>query len=166
MKYYFSSVITAFFIIALISCEKESDISQKAESPVQAQGQFFHSVSSDEYAKSTPRVKRMIDQIDAAVNALDVLSNNKDFNNYEAIVSVSSDPKNMFSNSIIISASEEKSAARAAAPDHKCLICGVRSAYDCIDEINDYMDANHKNELDIHIKRVTRNGDKCIELTY
>jgi cell division protein FtsX len=167
MKTYLSTCVVVLLLFFIVSCEKNEEITQTSNNNVQVQGQLFQSVKPDEYAQSSPRVKRMIDQIDAAVNALNVMSKNKDFTNYEAVISVSKDPDNKFSNSIIISASEDQSNARVgAAPDHKCTICGVSSAYQCINEIQDYMDANHKNELDIHIKRVTIKGDDCVLVTY
>ena len=159
------SVVFAL-VLGFFSCEK-SDPEAATDSMKTEQSQLFHSVTEKEYAGATLLQKRIIDQIDASVNALNIMAHNKEFANYEAIASVSSDASDKFSNSIIIApvenvTSQSTSRARMASGGD-CHICGVRSAYASVRAAEKYMDDHHKDLLDVHI---VRKADGCVDVHY
>lgn len=164
MKKSIACIVMFASVLGFLSCEK-SEPETVTSSVKTEQGQLFHSVTAQEYANATALEKRIIDQLDASVNALNIMAKNKDFANYEAIFAVSKDPNAKFSNSIIIARREKVSNANAreAAPDGKCHICGLSSAYSCVREVEKYMESHHTNEIDVHVKRTS---DGCVDVTY
>jgi hypothetical protein len=116
-------------------------------------------VTEDEYNNATEFEKRMINQIDAAIAALDVLNKNKDNSNLSAIVSISKNVKNNFSNAIIISKIENNK--EEITFSGSCSVCGVRSAYSCLKKLE--ADDSLGNTFDVH---VTRQSNGCVSLTW
>lgn len=130
----------------------------------------FKSLPEKEYQAASPFIKRLIDKLDASVTALNMIKKNSSVQ-YEATFIISIDENKIFNNSLVISPIENnKSNASSniksfseSAPDGKCHICGVRSAYSCIQEVEKYMDQKHTNEVDVHVKRA---ADGCADITY
>ncbi len=154
--------------LLIYSCSDDNNVVETKEN-YNEKGMLYKSVTSDEYLKATDLEKRFIDQIDAAVNSIDILKKNNPSLNYEAIISIDKDAKNKLTNSIMIGlvdnsldAQSDKN-ARKAAPDGKCHVCGLSSAYSCVKEIGQYMDSHHTNTVSATI---TRGSDGCVDIAY
>lgn len=162
-------IFAVFFLIFLSSCTKNENVSN-VDSTIASKEMVFKSVTEKEYQEATPFTKRLIDKIDASANALNIIEKNSSVQ-YEATFIISIDENKIFNNSLVISPIENnKSNASSniksfseSAPDGKCHICGVRSAYSCIQEVEKYMDQKHTNEVDVHVKRA---ADGCVDITY
>lgn len=139
-------IITTFVLIFLSSCTKNENVSN-IDSNITSKEMVFKSVTEKEYEEATPFTKRLIDKIDASANALNIIEKNSSVQ-YEATFIISTDENKIFNNSLVISPFENNTSnARSniksfseSAPDGKCHICGVRSAYSCIQEVEKYMD--------------------------
>lgn len=108
--------ITSFFISC--SNEKETD---KTKIETSLNTKEFKIVTDDEYNRSTDQEKKLYDKINASVMALDVLKSD----DMEAIISVSKNDDDKFSNVIIIAKSESSNSITARAGS--CKFCGVAS---------------------------------------
>lgn len=108
--------ITSFFISC--SNEKETD---KTKIETSLNTKEFKIVTDDEYNRSTDQEKKLYDKINASVMALDVLKSD----DMEAIISVSKNDDDKFSNAIIIAKSESSNSITARAGS--CKFCGVAS---------------------------------------
>jgi len=166
MKSLFLFISLSCTLLCIVSCEKNESAVQKPSSTI-AKTELYHSVTEGEYKKASQFTKRLIDQVDAAVNSLDIISKNKNVLPYEAIININKNSNNKLSNFVTIAPLDEsgdsESNARVAAPDGKCHFCGLKSAYSCIAEVEEYMDKNHKDEIDVHVKRTS---DGCVDITY
>lgn len=116
--------------------------------------------TEEEYNKASDFGKRMINQIDASIAALDVLKDNEDNKDLVAIVSISKNKNDKFRNAILISKIDE-----GDQPDNvlhgSCKVCGIRSAYACLEKIEN--DDSLGNEFDVHVKRL---GNGCIAVSW
>lgn len=115
-------------------------------------------VTEEEYNSANDFDRRMINQIDAAIAALEVLKENADNSDLSAIVSVSKNKNNAFSNAIIIAKEELSNDEEVKA---SCEVCVVRSAYSCLKKITN--DESLGDEFDVHVKRKS-NG--CVEISW
>lgn len=164
VKIIFSTIIISSL---LFSCSKEKALVTKTTYIENAA--VYKSVTKAEYLNATALEKRFIDQIDGAVNALDILKKNNPQQDYIAIVSIDKDPNNKLSNSILIGIAESKNTdikadvAADPAPDGKCHICGLMSAYSCISEVEKYMEAKDQDSISATI---TRTADNCVDIKY
>lgn len=160
---FFAITISAF----LGSCAKDKPLTTKTSYPENTS--VFRSVTKEEYLNATPLERRFIDQIDGAVNTLDLMKKNNPQQEYEAIISIDKDPNNKFHNSILIGIVEKKSSGIQTdsepdpAPDGKCHVCGLSSAYSCIKEVEKYMDAKN---IDSISATITRTADNCVDIVY
>ncbi|MBT0553063.1 hypothetical protein N4Q47_09555 [Riemerella anatipestifer] len=111
-------------------------------------------VSEIEYHSSNDFMKRIINYIDATISALNLLDTD-----VEAILSISRDKNNYFSNSILISKIEELSSPKEVYKG-SCQVCGVSSAYSCVRKIS--KDKSLGDEFNV---RVRRKGN-CVELSW
>lgn len=171
MKFLTKSIQAVSFLCAMFlvySCSEDKTLVE-TKSIYKEQTSLYKSVTSDEYLNATDLEKRFIDQVDAAVNSIDILKKNNPSLDYEAIVRINKDPKNKLNNSIMIGLVDNSSDAidsknaRVAAPDGKCHVCGLRSAYSCISEVEEYMDKKHTNTV---TATVTRSADGCVDISY
>lgn len=160
---FFAITISTF----LGSCAKDKPLTTKTsytEKP-----SVYKSVTKDEYLRATALQRRFIDQIDGAVNALDLLKKNNPNQEYEAILTIDKDPNNKFHNSILIGIVEKKSSGMQTdaepdpVPDGKCHVCGLSSAYNCIKEVEKFMDTKNKDSISATI---TRMADNCVDIIY
>jgi hypothetical protein len=140
-------VITSFFI----SCSDEKDTDKTETSLVTKE---FKIVTVDEYNRSTDQEKKLYDKINASVMALDILKSD----DMEAIISVSKNGDDKFSNAIIIAKSESNNSLTARTAGN-CKVCGVSSAYSCLKKMQKEVSSD---EFDVHVKR---NGD-CVILSW
>jgi nicotinate-nucleotide pyrophosphorylase len=76
----------------------------------------------------------------------------------EAIISVSKNGDDKFSNAIIIAKSEINNSLTARTAG-SCKVCGVSSAYSCLKKLQKEVSSD---EFDVHVKR---NGD-CVTLSW
>lgn len=102
----------------------------------------------------------MINQIDASIAALYVLKDNEDNKDLVAIVSISKNKKNKYKNAIIFSKYDNGDQPDEALHG-SCKVCGIRSAYACLEKIED--DDSLGNEFNVHIKRL---GNGCISVSW
>lgn len=168
MKRYQSSLLFATIcVLFLFSCTKDKALVTRTaylENPA-----VYKSVTKEEYLKASILERRFIDQIDGAVNALDILKKNNPQQEYVAIITIDKDPNNKLHNSILIGIAENKNddmktdADSDPAPDGKCHICGLISAYSCISEVEKYMDAKNQDSISATI---TRSADNCVDIKY
>ena len=141
-------IITSFFI----SCSDEKDTNTtKIENSLVTQE--FKIVTADEYNRSTDQEKKLYDKINASVMALDILKSD----DMEAIISVSKNADDLFSNAIIIAKSESSNSLTARGGS--CKVCGVSSAYSCLKRMQKEVTSD---EFDVHVKR---SGD-CVTLSW
>jgi hypothetical protein len=160
----FSSIIISSL---LLSCSKEKALVTKTT--YLENSAMYKSVTKAEYLKASALEKRFIDQIDGAVNALDILKKNNPQQDYVAILTIDKDPNNKFHNTILIGIAESKNtdiktdADAEPAPDGKCHICGLMSAYSCINEVEKYMDSKNQDSISATI---TRTADNCVDIKY
>ena len=154
-------------MLSLYSCNDNNIVETKAN--YKEQTILYRAVTSDEYINATDLEKRFIDQIDAAVNSIDILKKNNPSLNYEAIVSIDKNSKNKLTNSVLIGLVDDSSDvrnsknARVAAPDGKCHVCGLSSAYSCAKEIGQYMDSRRTDTISA---TVTRDSNGCVDIVY
>lgn len=162
---------TIFFAITISamlgSCTKDKPLTTKTSYPENSS--VFKSVTKEEYLNATPLERRFIDQIDGAVNALDLMKKNNPQQEYEAILTIDKDPNNKFHNSILIGIVEKKlsrietDAEPEPVPDVTCHLCGLSSAANCIKEVEKIMEAQNKDSISATI---TRTADNCVAISY
>jgi hypothetical protein len=156
----------SLILISLNSCDKNETQINESISTIEtntSSNPIYYSTTKKEYSQATPFTKRLINQVDAAVNSLDLLSREPSTVKYEAIISIHKNPENKFSNFVAIAPVENSSNNLLSKPDGKCHICGAISVYSCINEVQTYMDARNLDEIEIHVKRST---DGCVDITY
>lgn len=162
---------TIFFAITISailgSCTKDKPLTTKTSYPENTS--VFKSVTKEEYLNATPLERRFIDQINGAVNALDLMKKNNPQQEYEAILTIDKDPNNKFHNSILIGIVEKKlrrietDAEPEPVPDVTCHLCGLSSAANCIKEVEKIMEAQNKDSISATI---TRTADNCVAISY
>ena len=168
MKKYQSSLLFATIsVLFLFSCTKDKALVTRTTYLENAG--VYKSVTKEEYLKASILERRFIDQIDGAVNALDILKKNNPQQDYVAIITIDKDPNNKLHNSILIGIAENKNddmktdADSDPAPDGKCHVCGLISAYSCISEVEKYMDAKNQDSISATI---IRTADGCVDIKY
>lgn len=156
----------SMILILLISCDKnDSQINgavatNKKTAPSNT---IYYSTSEKEYAQASPFTRRLINQVDAAVNSLNLLTRQPSVVKYEVIISINKNPENKFSNFVSIVPFDNSLNSFVLKPDGKCHICGMGGAYSCIKEVETYMETHNLDEIDVHVKR---SSDGCIDITY
>ncbi len=162
-------VLFVLLILVIPACNTDKEIEPHTEKENLSKiSTLFKSVKPEEYKKASYFQKRLINQIDAAVNALDILSQDTHIQ-YEAMVSVSKNVNEKFSNSLLIAPIESShettntKSARVSEADGKCHVCGMTSAWSCIKEVEEYMNKKSLDEIDVHVKRTS---DGCVDITY
>jgi hypothetical protein len=153
MKFINLGLLTLLVIISFfIGCSDEKD-ADKTKIEASLTTQEFKIVTDDEYNRSTEQEKKLYDKINASVRALDALKSE----DMEAIISISKNGEDKFSNAIIIAKSESDNSLTAKAGS--CKVCGVSSAYSCLNKIQKEVASD---EFDVHVKR---SGD-CVTLSW
>lgn len=172
MKNYQSSYLKNIFFalsasILLFSCSKEK--AMETRTTYLENAAVYKSVTKEEYLKATVLEKRFIDQLDGAVNALDIMKKNNPLQEYVAIITIDKDPNNKIHNSIQIGIAETKNndiqidTDPESAPYGNCHVCGLVSAYNCISELEKYMDSKNQDTMSASI---TRTIDGCVGIKY
>jgi hypothetical protein len=158
-------VIVVALMTMFVSCDKNDMTNNPAELKVQDNTITYTScVSSAEYKNATSVEKKIINQVDGALAAMELMKRDNSTIELNAIISVSLNSENSYSNSIIVSKDEistqEKVKQNATTSSRSCKVCGLSSAYDCVKKIS--KDMASKDEFDVHVKR---DGD-CVVLSW
>ncbi|MFV0390766.1 MAG: hypothetical protein ACK5KP_02605 [Paludibacteraceae bacterium] len=161
-------IIYGFIIVAitLVACDKNDLSTNPAEIKVQDNTISYTScVSMDEYENASSIEKKIINQIDGALVAMELMKRDDSSIELDAIISISSDPENGFSNYMIITKSEPsvRDNLKQDAPaesSHSCEICNVKSAYSCVKQI--IKDTESLTEFDVHVERI----GGCVKLSW
>lgn len=163
MKIFF--YLLAIVAVTLVSCDNSELSTNPAEVKVQDNTISYTScVSSDEYKDASAIEKKIINQVDGALAAMKLMKRDDSSVELNAIISVSLDSHNNYSNSIIVSKDEtstiQKVKQNASASSRSCKVCGLSSAYDCVKKIS--KDMASQTEFDVHVKKA---GD-CVVLSW
>ncbi len=131
----------------------------------------FRSVTEKEYQAASPFIKKLIDKIDATINALNIIKADSSVE-YEAYLWISMDvkkePIQLFKNALLISPieSEQTDSMDKATSFEKATvkfkICEPRASFALIKAIEAYMIKNKEDGLTISINTL---GD-CVEISY
>jgi hypothetical protein len=131
----------------------------------------FRNVTEKEYQAASPFIKKLIDKIDATINALNIVKADSSVE-YEAYLWISMDEKKetiqLFKNALLISPieSEQTDSMDKATSFEKATvkfkICEPRASYTLIKAIEAYRVKNKEDALTVAIKSV---GD-CVEISY
>ncbi len=132
---------------------------------------LFRSVTEKEYQAASPFIKRLIDKIDASINALNIIKKDSSVE-YEVYLWISMDEKKetiqLFKNALLISPIESSQAdtmdkaTSFEKPTMKFKICEPRASFAFIKAIETYMIKNKEDGLTISINTL---GD-CVEVSY
>lgn len=151
-------IILGVFIstMTLVGCGGQQTSSNEltATSTESSTTQSLSCVSVEEYQQASPITQRLIDQIDAALAALESLNRNSNESIKAALVNVSIDNDGLLPNSIIIG---KMGASDKVDMTDSCKICEGKSAYECISKA-----IEGKNNLDIMVSK----KDGCIEFNW
>jgi hypothetical protein len=162
-----SVLITIIFTSFLFSCAEEKALVTKT-TYIENTG-VFKSVTKEEYLGASILERRFIDQIDGAVNALDILKKNNPLQEYEAILTLDKDPNNPMTNTMLIGIVEQKNDTKMTdtepepLPNEECQICGVNSAYNCIKEAEKRMNSKGEDTISAIIRK---SSDRCFTIIY
>ena len=131
----------------------------------------FRSVTEKEYKAASTFTKKLIDKIDASINALNIIKKDSSIE-YEAYLWISMDVKKetfqLFRNALLISpieSSQADSMGKATSLEKsivKFKICEPRASYTFIKAVEAFMVKNKEDGLTLSINTV---GD-CVEVTY
>ena len=116
------------------------------------------SVTSEEYKTLSTDDQRLADYLTSAIALLNALElNGQKYANYDVDIHFSKDEKNIIMNTVILSQNEgvNKSAKGS------CQVCGIRSAYKCLDKIKAAFAG--QDDYDIHVHN---DGNGCVTLSW
>lgn len=141
--------------------QKEQGKTKQAE----CQPALYRSVTAEEYSNSDVDLRRLIDLVDGAANALLAMQQNGANRDFEAQIMFSTTGNGPFANTVIIShpnQEEQALEAKKRGETETCRICGATSGYDCYKKIKTTLEQEKQEEIDINLKL---DGD-CVVLTY
>ena len=170
MKKIGMAMLIALCAIAFAGCkDKVSDEIQNAQDNTEqtgSQATLYRGVSAAEYSKSDVDMRRLIDLVDGAANALLAMQQNGANRGFEAEVIFSTKEKGIFANTVVISRpSREEQDDNTETSEEKsetCKVCGAMDGLDCYKKIKEKMERESKDEIDINLKL----EDGCVVLTY
>lgn len=151
------------FAATIVSCIKDGKGTQQGiqDSKKDLNSSKEERVSSDfkyalitekDYAEASAFEKSLYDKINAASLALFSL----DDSTYEAVISVSKNDNDNFSNFIVIS--KDIDSDRVQEGSNSCTVCGFGSGVSCLKKIA----LTNKDEFDVHVKK----EGNCFKLTW
>lgn len=169
MKRIGMAMLIALCAIAFAGCkDKVSDEAQKTQDNTEQTGSqtaLYRGVSAAEYSKSDVDMRRLIDLVDGAANALLAMQQNGANRGFEAEVIFSTKEKGIFANTVVISRpsrEEQDNAETSEEQPETCKVCGFMDGLDCYKKIKKKMEQDNKDEMDIHLKL----EDGCVVLIY
>lgn len=116
-------------------------------------------VTQEEYKTLDKETQRMTDYINSAIASLYALENNgKVYSDYSAEVHFSTNEKDTFKNSVIVSLNESGSKKTNKG---SCQICGVSSAYSCVKKIKSAFAGQSDYDLHVH-----NDGNGCVTVSW
>lgn len=139
--------------------QKEQGNTEQAES----QPALYRSVTAEEYSNSDVDLRRLIDLVDGAANALLAMQQNGANRDFEAQIFFSTTGNGPFANTVIISRTnqaEQDLETKKRGEADTCRVCGATGGYDCYKKIKATLE--QEEEIDINLKL---DGD-CVVLTY
>lgn len=117
-------------------------------------------VTQDEYKALDKETQRLTDYLNSAVSSLYALENyGTDYPNYSVDVHFSTNEKDTFKNSVILSIDE--SAGKKLGNKGSCQICGVSSAYSCVKKIKAAFAG--QSDFDLHVHN---DGNGCVTVSW
>lgn len=169
MKKIGMAMLIALCAIAFAGCkDKVSDEARKPQDNTEqtgSQAALYRGVSAAEYSNSDVDMRRLIDLVDGATNALLAMQQNGANRGFEAQVIFSTKEEGIFANSVVISrpSREEQTNIEASEKESEtCKVCGTMNGYDCYKKIKEKMERENKDEIDIDLKL----EDGCVVFTY
>ena len=169
MKRIGMAMLIALGAIAFAGCkDKVSDEARKPQDNTEqtgSQAALYRGVSAAEYSNSDVDMRRLIDLVDGAANALLAMQQNGANRGFEADIIFSTKEEGIFANSVVISRPSREEQADIEASEKKsetCKVCGLKDGLDCYKKIKKKMEQDNKDEMDIHLKL----EDGCVVLIY
>lgn len=152
MKKLIFSVMTVAFV--LIGCGQKENTTPVTNDTSGATAKYQSCVTAEEYQQASPIEKKLINQIDATIAALEVMKREDDSDEIVSLITVSLRDDNLLSNMTLIG-KDKASTTEISEMDNSCKVCKEESAYECIKQI-----AAAENELGVYVK----NKDACVEV--
>jgi len=169
MKKIGMAMLIALGAIAFAGCkDKVSDEARKPQDNTEqigSQAALYRGVSAEEYSNSDADMRRLIDLVDGAANALLAMQQNGANRGYEAQIIFSTKEEGIVANTVIIarpSREEQTNTETSEKESETCKVCGIKSGYDCYKKIKEKMERENKDEIDIDLKL----EDGCVVLIY
>lgn len=169
MKRIGMAMLIALGAIAFAGCkDKVSDDARKTQDNTEqtgSQATLYRGASAEEYSNSDADMRRLIDLVDGAANALLAMQQNGANRGYEAQIIFSTKEEGIVANTVIIarpSREEQADTEPSEKESETCKVCGIKSGYDCYKKIKEKMERENKDEMDINLKL----EDGCVVLTY
>ena len=169
MKKIGMAMLIALCAIAFAGCkDKVSDEIQNAQDNTEQTGNqatLYRGASAEEYSNSDADMRRLIDLVDGAANALLAMQKNGANRGFEAEVIFRTKEKGIFANTVVISRpnrEEQDNAETSEEQPETCKVCGAMDGLDCYKKIKEKMERENKDEIDINLKL----EDGCVVLTY
>lgn len=165
----FFQILSACCLLFICSCTNKEKNTNESFTSTKIEI-VFRSVTEKEYQAASPFTKKLIDKIDASINALNIIKVDSSVE-YKASLFISIDEKkesfNLFKNVFFISPIESNQAdsidkATFLKSNLKFKICEPRASFAFIKAIEAYMVKNKENELTLSINTL---GD-CVEVSY
>ncbi len=111
-----------------------------------------------EYGALDASEMQIVDLVNGGIAALKGLNLDGKSANYRAIVTFSANNPKM--NGIIIAIPEIPLPTERGG---SCNVCGISSAYNCINKVKKWMNDNHTDSVDLHIER---GSDGCAKVSW
>lgn len=169
MKKIGMAMLIALGAIAFAGCkDKVSDEARKPQDNTEqtgSQAALYRGVSAAEYSNSDADMRRLIDLVDGAANALLAMQQNGANRGFEADIIFSTKEEGIFANSVVISRPNREEQADTEPSEKEsetCKVCGAMDGLDCYKKIKEKMERENKDEMDINLKL----EDGCVVLTY
>ena len=136
------AMLIALSAIAFAGCnDKVSDEIQKAQNNTEqtgSQAALYRGVSAAEYSNSDVDMRRLIDLVDGAANALLAMQQNGANRGFEADIIFSTKEEGIFANSVVISRPNREEQADTEPSEKEsetCKVCGLKDGLDCYKKI-------------------------------
>jgi len=169
MKRIGMAMLIALCAIAFAGCkDKVSDEARKPQDNTEQtsnQATLYRGVSAEEYSNNDADMRRLIDLVDGATNALLAMQQNGANRGFEANIIFSTKEEGIVANTVIIArpSREEQTDTEASEKESEtCKVCGFMNGLDCYKKIKEKMERENKDEMDINLKL----EDGCVVLTY
>jgi hypothetical protein len=148
-----------FVMFSLVACVGKGANTQPENVGIEV-GNAFSCVTAEEYANATDLERKIINQIDASVAALEIMAKTYPITELVAMLFISKNDENRFYNSIVIGLNDAGITSKWAKGVGSCRVCGISSGISCVKQI--IHDMAQVDEFDVLVKR----DGSCYKLTY